>query len=88
MPHVALVGKRTTRLNHLANVVLLQHRVVGIEFLDTLLAQSDVEHLQSAYIRLVLLKEEGELHVLQCQRQVGMDDIGTYIIGIVLRHQS
>ena len=56
--------------------------------IDSFLAQADVQQAPFAYIGFVLGKEESQLGQLQAQGQVGADDVGCYIIGIVLTHQT
>ena len=46
--HLAFVGKRVALQQAWAYVVLLQQRVVGINLLYALFAQSDIQHLQLA----------------------------------------
>ena len=86
--HLAFVGKRVALQQAWAHVVLLQQRVVGINLLHALFAQSDIQHLQFADEYLVFGEQERQLWQLQCQRHIGTDNVGSYIVSVVFGHQS
>ena len=82
------MGKGVTANEHLAYHRLFNHRILCLHLLHTLLAQTDVEHAQLTDKDLVLGEQERQLGLLQGQRGMGADDVGTNIIGVVLGHQT
>ena len=80
------MGKGVAWKETTTDVVLFGDRIRGIYLLDAFLTKTDVEHTQLSCELLVFSKEERQLRLLQGECQVGMNDIGTDIIGIVLSH--
>ena len=88
MSHLTFVGEGRTLEEHGAYLSFLNNGIVGFYLVNTFLTQTDVQYAQLSYKRLVLREEESQFRLLKCQRKIGMDDIGTDIISIVLRHQT
>ena len=86
--HAALVGIAVAPHEQGTYLGFLDDVVLGVSLTDALGADSDVKHAQLTDIRLVLREEECELGLLQGERQVGLDDVGTDVVGVVLAHQS
>ena len=82
------MGIGTTGQHQLAHVVFLDNGVLRIQLPHTLLAQTDVEHAEVAYKLLILREEERQLDLLEGQRMVSTDDVGTHVVRVVLRHQT
>ena len=85
---VALVGEASARTEQGGHLVVVGQLEVGVRLVDSFLAQADVQQAPFTDIGFVLGKEESQLGQLQAQGQVGADDVGCYIIGIVLAHQA
>ena len=86
--HISLVGVRITFQEQRTDVVFLYQRIVGLDLVDALLTQTDIQHLQAPDILLVLWEEERQFLLLQSQCEVGTYDVRTDIIGVVVGHQS
>ena len=72
---IVLVGKRIARLqsvldSHTVNQIIVRRRLT-----DSLLAKTDVEHLPLSQTPGILSEEKRQTRKLECQSQVGMDDI-------------
>ena len=88
MSHVSFVGVFVAVQDARTDVVLLEHGVVRFNSLRTLFTEPDVKNLQLTYELLVLGEEKSQFLLLQCQCQVGLDDIGSYVVGVVFGHQT
>ena len=86
--HIAFVGVGVPFLEQGTDVVFFDKRIVGLNLLYALLTEADVQHLQPSDILLVLGEEKRQLFLLQGQRQVGTDDVGADVIGVVVGHQT
>ena len=86
--HLALMGKRIAREHSRTNIVFAEQGVVGLYLVDAFLTQADVEYLHLSDIDLILWEQEGQLQLLECQRQVGADDVCPHVSGIVLCHEA
>ena len=88
MTHLTLVGKFASRTQPWTNVLLFDERELRVGAGNELLRKTDVEHANLAEIRLVVGQEHRQFQVAERQRQVGLDDVGTHVVGVVLGHQS
>ena len=82
------MGERITWQQPLTDIAFLKKSIVGVDLLDTFLAQSDVENLEPSYEYLVLREEERQFLLLECECLISMNDVGTDVIGVVFRHES
>ena len=88
MSHLPFVCKDVALEQYRTYVILVYAGIVRVGLFNALLTQLYVKSLQLAYKLLVLCKEEGQLGLLECQCQVGFNDVGSDIVGVVLCHKS
>ena len=86
--HGSLVGKVATGLHQQADVVLFENAEFAFRLLDEFRRESDIQYLQSSQVYLVVCQHHRQLLLLQGQRQVGTDDVGCDVVGVVFRHQT
>ena len=86
--HAALVGEVAARLQELADIFFFEDAATALGALNELWRESDIEHLDSAQILLVVCHHHRQLLLLQGEGEVGTDDVGADVVGIVLAHQT
>ncbi len=73
----------------LADVVFLQDATPAVGVLYELWRQADIQYLEPAQMYCWLSASIiDKLLLLQGQREVGTDDVGMDVIGVVLAHQT
>ena len=86
--HLPLVGKLATLAQATADVGLLLQDKLCIGAGNILLREANVEHSQLSQEVLVVGQQHREFLLTKCQREVGLDNIRTDVIGIILGHES
>ena len=81
VPHASFMSKVVTGSHDAPYVVFLQDAIPAVGVLYVFGRQADVQHLEPSQIFLVVRHQ-------QCQREVGFQDIGRYVVGVVLAYQS
>ena len=86
--HVALVGILVASEQSGTYVFFLYDGVLRINLAEPFFAQTDVQNDQLAYELLVFGEQEGQFLQLQGEGDVGLDDVGPHVVGVVFGHQS
>ena len=86
--HAALVGEVAARLQELADIFFFEDAATALGALDELWRESDIKYLDSAQVLLVVCHHHRQLLLLQGEGEVGTDDVGADVVGIVLAHQT
>ena len=76
VPHASFMSKVVTGLHDASYVVFLQDAIPAVGVLYVFGRQADVQHLEPSQIFLVVRHQHRQLLLLQCQREVGFQDIG------------
>ena len=82
------MSKVAARFQKRTDVVLFKYSALALRVLDEFLGKTDIEYAHSAQILLVVSHQHSKFLLLQGKGQIGTDDIGVDIIGIVLGHQT
>ena len=82
------MGEVAARLQELADIFFFEDAATALGALDELRRESDIEHLDSAQILLVVCHHHRQLLLLQGEGEVGTDNVGADVVGVVLAHQT
>ena len=86
--HLAFVGEVVAWSEDVAQLAFLLNGVACVGVVDERLREAYVEHAQFAEILLTVGEHHAELLLLEGECEVGFDDVGSNVVGVVFGHQS